>query len=118
MAGVFPTNVGFQEVTFKKRRYDLFSESINGRTQVRSLGAVRRELTITFPPMTRAQFKPVYDFIESQGGRVGTFTISVPDPTSENNNITLTVRLANDLQEYPLGVGLFYRYEVDLIEVL
>lgn len=118
MAGTFPTNVGFQEVTFKKRRYDLYSESINGRTQVRSLGATRRELTISFPPMTRAEFKPVYDFIESQNGRHGTFSISVPDPSHATNNITLTVRLANELQEYPIGVDSLYNYEVDLIEVL
>lgn len=118
MAGSFPSNVGFTNVSFGKKRYDLFSESINGRTQVRSLGAVRRELTITFPPMTRAEFKPVYDFIESQDGRHGVFTIAVPDPSHATNNITITVRLANELQEYPIGVDSLYNYEVDLIEVL
>ena len=118
MAGTFPTNVGFTNVAFKKRRYEVMSESINGRTQVRSLGAVRRELTITFPPMTRAEFKPVYDFIESQNGRLGTFSISVPDPSHATNNISITVRLANELQEYPIGVDSLYNYEVDLIEVL
>lgn len=118
MAGSFPNNVGFTEVSFSKRRYDLYSETINGRTQVRSLGAVRRELTITFPPMTRAEFKPVYDFIESQNGREGIFTIQVPDPSHATNNITITVRLASELQEYPIGVDSLYNYEVDLIEVL
>lgn len=118
MAGTFPTNVGFTDVRFKKRRYDLFSESINGRTQVRSLGATRRELTVSLPPMTRAEFKPVYDFIENQNGRAGTFSISVPDPSHATNNITLTVRLANEIQEYPIGTDSLYNYEVDLIEVL
>ena len=118
MAGTFPTNVGFTDVSFKTRRYELFSESINGRTQVRSLGANRRELTVTLAPMTRAQFKPVYDFIESQNGRAGVFSISVPDPTHATNNITLSVRLANEVQEYPIGVDSLYNYEVDLIEVL
>lgn len=118
MPGSFPSNIGFTNVSFGKKRYDLFSESINGRTQVRSLGATRKELTITFPPMTRTEFKPVYDFIESQNGREGTFTIDVPDPSHATNNITITVRLANELQEYPIGVDSLYNYEVDLIEVL
>lgn len=117
MAGTFPTNVGFQEVTFKKKHYDLMSESINGRTQVRNLGASRRELSISFPPMTKSEFAPVATFIDSQNGRAGTFSITVPDPYT-GNNITLTVRLANEIQEYPIGVDSLYNYEVDLIEVL
>jgi len=118
MAGVFPTSVGFQEVTINKKHYDVMSESMNGRTQVRSLNASRRELTITFPPMTRAEFQPVYSFIDSQNGRAGTFSITVPDPNHATNNMTLTVRLANDVQEYPIGVDSLYNYEVDLIEVV
>lgn len=117
MAGAFP-DVGFKEVTFKKKHYDLMSESINGRTQVRNLGASRRELTVSLPPMTKAEFAPIAAFIESQNGRAGTFSITVPDPSHATNNITLTVRLANDVQEYPIGVDSLYNYEVDLIEVL
>lgn len=118
MSGTFPTNVGFQEVVFKKKHYDVMSESINGRTQVRSLGASRRELTIKFPPMTRSEFQPVFSFLDGQNGRSGTFSISVPDPNHATNDVTLTVRLANDVQEYPIGVDSLYNYEVDLIEVL
>jgi hypothetical protein len=118
MAGVFPTNVGFQSVNISKKHYDVMSESVNGRTQVRSLNASRRELTVTFAPMTKAEFQPVYSFIDSQNGRSGTFQITVPDPNHATNNMTLTVRLANDVQEYPIGVDSLYNYEVDLIEVV
>ena len=118
MAGTFPTSVGYTNVSISKKHYDVMSESVNGRTQVRSLNASRRELTVTFPPMTRAQFQPIYAFVDSQNGRLGTFQITVPDPNHASNNMTLTVRLANDIQDYPIGVDSLYNYEVDLIEVV
>lgn len=118
MAGVFPSAPGFTEVRTRSQHFGFFSESINGRTQSRSLGASRREFTLVFPPMKKATFQPVHDFIESQQGHFGTFSITLPDPSNAGTDFTITARLANDVQEFSYGLGQFYTYEVDIIEVV
>lgn len=115
MAGTFPTLPKFRSVETRVRHYNLMSESINGRLQVRSLGASRREFIVQFPPMTKAEFEPIYDFILLQEGMLETFSISIPNPT-ETAYETVTVRLANDVQEFAVGVNEFYEFEVELIE--
>jgi hypothetical protein len=115
MAGTFPTEPGYRNVQTNVRHYNLMSESINGRVQVRSLGASRREFVVQFPPMTKAEFEPIYDFLLLQQGMLETFSISIPNPT-ETGYETVTVRLANDVQEFSVGVDSLYEFEVDLIE--
>lgn len=116
MAGTFPTSPGFREVETSVRHYNLMSESINGRLQVRSLGASRREFKVKFPPMTKAEFEPIYDFLILQGGMLETFSITIPNPTEASGEETVTVRLANDVQEFSLSVRMLYEFEVELIE--
>lgn len=115
MAGTFPTSPGFRSVNTSYRHYNLMSESINGRLQVRSLGSSRREFTVQFPPMTKAEFEPIYDFLLLQEGMLETFQIAIPNPTNATYE-TVTVRLANDVQEFGVGVDGLYEFEVDLIE--
>ena len=116
MAGTFPTSPGFRNVQTSWRHYNLMSESVNGRIQVRSLGSSRREFTLEFPPMTKAEFEPIYDFILLQQGMLETFDIAIPNPTEASGTETVTVRLANDVQEFAIGVDSLYEFEVDLIE--
>ena len=118
MSGTYPLTPYFQNVKYKKRHYNLMSESLNGRTQVRSLSSSRREFTLVYPPLTRAEMDTVFTFIESQDGPLGTFTISLPDPLDPATTYSLTARLADDVQEFDLGVDNLYQYEVDIIEVL
>lgn len=118
MAGTFPTSPGYTEIQTRLKHYQLKSESINGRIQVRSLNSSRREFTLQFPPMSKAEFEPIYEFIAAQEGMLETFSIAIPDPTTPGSNETVTVRLANDVQEFSLGVANFYEFEVDLVEVV
>ena len=118
MSGTFPTSPGFRNVRTRLRHYQLSSESINGRIQVRSLNSSRREFTVEFPPMTKAEFEPIYEFIAAQEGMLETFSIAIPDPTTPGSNETVTVRLMNDVQEFNLGVDNVYTFEVDLVEVI
>ena len=115
MAGTFPTSPGFRSVQTNYRHYNLMSESVNGRIQVRSLGASRREFTVEFPPMTKAEFEPIYDFILLQQGMFDTFNIAIPNPT-QGTYETVEVRLANDIQEFSVGYDGLYEFEIELIE--
>jgi hypothetical protein len=118
MSGTFPASPGFTEIRTRLKHYNLSSESVNGRIQVRSLGSTRREFTLKFPPMTKAEFEPIHEFIDSQEGTLGTFSITLPDPDSPAYAFTITARLANDVQEFSLGVDNLYEFEVDIIEVV
>lgn len=111
----FPSSPGFRSVDTRVRHYNLVSESINGRLQVRSLNSSRREFTLNFPPMTRAEFEPIFDFINAKEGSFTTFTIDVPDPDQDAFE-TVTCRFADDVQEFSVGVDGLYEFEVDLIE--
>ncbi|MDA7931784.1 hypothetical protein N9B42_02330 [Akkermansiaceae bacterium] len=118
MSGTLPTTPGFTNVTTKLKRYNLSSDSLNGRIQVRSLATSRREFTLSFPPMTKAEFEPIYEFVESQDGMLETFSVAIPDPSLPGSNETVTVRLANDVQEFSIGIESLYEFEIDVIEVI
>jgi hypothetical protein len=118
VSGSLPTSPGFASVTTRSKHYNMFSESLNGRIQVRSLASSRREFTLVFPPMTKAEFEPIYEFIDSQDGMLDTFTVDIPDPTTPGSNETVTVRLASDVQEFGVGNDFLYDFEIDVIEVI
>ena len=111
----FPTSPSYRSINTRVRNYNLSSESLNGRIQVRSLGSSRREFTVQFPPMTKADFEPIYDFIVARGGSYETFDIALENPTLATDE-TVTVRMNGDIQEFAAGVDGLYVFELDLIE--
>ena len=111
----FPSSPKYRSIDTRVRHYNLKSESINGRLQVRSLGSNRREFTLSYPPMSKADFEPIYDFIVARQGSYETFDIAIENPTNATDE-TVTVRFDGDIQEFSAGVDGFYRFEVDLIE--
>lgn len=120
MAGdfTFPSSPRFESVREKKRHYQVTSESINGKVQVRSIGASRREYRIKWPVMTRAQFATVYAFLDNLEGMLYTFDITIPNPENPSVEHTVTCRMDGPLQEYDIGVDNLVEFEIDAIEVL
>jgi len=115
---LFPSTPRFKSANEKRKHYQLVSESINGKIQVRSLGASRRSWRLKWPPMTRTEFDTVYTFLQTLNGQENTFTINVPDPLVPGSDETVTCRLAGELQEYSIGVSSFVEFELDIVEVL
>ena len=74
----YPTNPVFNAINMTSQSPTLFSETINGRQQSRKIGGQKWSFTAAYPPMTEAEFKPVWAYIVSQQGRHGTFTITPP----------------------------------------
>jgi len=114
----FPTTPAFASAKERKKHYQLVSESINGRMQVRSIGASRRMWTLSWPPMTRAEFDTIYTYLDTLQGQLNTFDISLPDPKNPSVNQTVTCRLANEIQEYEIGVDNLVQFELEIVEVL
>lgn len=66
MSGSLPTTPKFASCKVASERAVVTSTSISLRTQQRSLGGQRWRMTITYPPMLRADFAPIDAFLESQ----------------------------------------------------
>jgi len=191
MSGTYPTQPEFRAINVSSNHSNLFSETVSGRVQVRSLGGQRWSFTAQYNPMTREEFQPVFAFVMSQQGRLGSFGIVPPvvgstsgtatgtalvngataagsttvpvdgfagtikagdfikfshgkvymvtadrdgpgsidiEPALVQNvadgeemvykNVTFTMRLSNDVQEYGLNSNEYYEYEIDMIEVI
>lgn len=90
MAGIYPSTPEFQAINLKSTHNNLKSTTISGRTQVRTIGGQRWEFSAKYNPMTRAEFQPVFAFVTSQQGSLGTFTIVPPVIGSTSGTATGT----------------------------
>ena len=78
MSGAFPTSPISNGINIKSNQTTIVSTAINGRRQARQLQNQRWSMTVSFPPMTRASFSPIFAFITAQRGRKESFTYRPP----------------------------------------
>ncbi len=90
MAGTYPSTPEFQAINLKSTHNNLKSTTISGRTQVRTIGGQKWEFSAKYNPMTRAEFQPVFAFVTSQQGSLGTFSIVPPVIGSTSGTATGT----------------------------
>ena len=90
MSGTYPSTPEFQAINVSSRHNNVYSETVSGRTQVRTVGGQRFSFTARYNPMTRAEFQPVFAFVTSQQGRLGTFGIVPPVIGSTSGSATGT----------------------------
>lgn len=111
--------VGYQTVQGRVRTFNVRSEAINGRQQVRNVGGERLEWTVRFVPLTPEEADTLWQTLDNQNGGIGTFTMSLPNPRRIGGNFyqNYTVRLANDVQEYAVRNDGLIEIEIDVLEV-
>lgn len=78
MSGTLPTSPSFSTATLKHNQPTIFSTSESGKSQSRIVAGHLWEIMAEYAPMTRAEFAPIYAFAISQRGRLGSFTMSLP----------------------------------------
>lgn len=78
MSGTFPTSPKAASVSVTSLSQTLVSTTHSFKEQRRVRGGQRWMLDLTFPPMTRAEFAPIYAFIVDQRGQAETFTYTPP----------------------------------------
>lgn len=78
MSGSFPSTPVWSAVGMKSNAPTLVSETASGRMQSRKIAGQRWEFSASFPPMTRADFMPVWAFVVKQRGSHETFTVVPP----------------------------------------
>lgn len=98
MSGTYPSTPEFQAIDVVSRHNNVFSETVSGRTQVRSIGGQRFAFTAKYNPMTRAEFNPVFAFVTSQQGRLDSFTI-IPPVIGSTTGTATGIALTNGTHE-------------------
>ena len=106
MSGTYPTTPIFSTVGFRSVNYNLSSQSISGRTQVRNIGGQRFEFSAQYTRMTRSEFAPILVFTMAQRGSAETFTIVLPQISSKSGDAsgTILVNGAADIGATTVGV--------------
>lgn len=74
----YPTSPKFRTVDLKSENSSLMSETVSGKIQIRQVANQKWSFSAKYPPMTRAEFMPIYAFLMQQKGMFGTFTVQIP----------------------------------------
>ena len=90
MSGTLPST-NFNAINFKSNQRTLFSETNSGKTFRRQIQGQRFSFTVSYPPMTRADFAPIMAFIVKQRSRKENFTITLPTTFDSQGNETGTL---------------------------
>jgi hypothetical protein len=91
MAGTFPTSQGFTAINFKSNLPTLVTETNSGIVYRRQIAGQRFSFTLSFPPMTRDEFAPVYAFVMKQRTQAESFNVTPPIISSTRGSETGTV---------------------------
>lgn len=95
MSGTYPTSPGFTKIDFKEKHFQQKSETITGDVKIHRVGGSRFEFTLTYPPMTRTEFRPVLGFLADKYGMYDTFTIVLPNISYKTSDVSGTPRVAS-----------------------
>jgi hypothetical protein len=91
MSGTYPSDPIFSAVNFRSVHYNLSSQSISGRTQVRNIGGQRFEFSANYSRMKRSDFAPILAFVMSQKGMAETFQIVLPEISTKSGTASGSV---------------------------
>jgi hypothetical protein len=83
MAGTFPASPAPSSIKVGSHQPTLVSTAHSLKRQVRTRGVQRWSFELQFPPMTRAEFAPIFAHCVAQQGQFGTFSF-VPHTVSSS----------------------------------
>ena len=78
MSGTFPSSPVANSASISSQQNTIVSTTTSGRRQARQIDGQRFRMTISFPPMSRAEFAPINAFIMKQRSQLESFTYSPP----------------------------------------
>ena len=89
---------GFATVKFTSEQPILRDRTNSGRILARSIVAHRWKINITYNPMTREEFEPIYSFLLHRRGALNHFFVSLPQYRVPQNTSFATYAASNELQ--------------------
>ena len=87
MSGALP-KTNFTAINLKNNQKTLLSETDSGKTFRRQVQGQRFSFTISYPPMSRAEFAPVMAFIMKQRNTKENFTVTFPSYLNAHRIVT------------------------------
>lgn len=102
MSGAFPASPVASSVKITSTAPTLISVSHSLKRQTRSRGGQRWMMEVNYPPLTRAQFAPLWAFSAKQRGRYESFTFIPPVYGNSRGTATGTL-LVNNASGYSAG---------------
>lgn len=82
---------GFASIKFSSQQPAALSRTNSGRVTTRAIAAHNWRISITYNPMTREQFEPVYAFLQERRGRLKAFEVVLPQYNSTRSTVTSTI---------------------------
>lgn len=81
---------GFASIKFESNQPVAMSRTNSGRVTTRTVKGHNWKININYNPMTRAEFEPVYNFLQERRGRLKPFEVVLPQYNSPQTAITVT----------------------------
>ena len=76
---------GFKSIKFSSAAPVQVSRTNSGRVITRGIAGHKWSVSITYNPMTRDDFEPIYSFLLQQKGRLNPFYVVLPNQSSSRN---------------------------------
>ena len=86
---------GFKSVKFVSNSPTQVSRTNSGRVITRRMAGHRWDINITYNPMTRDQFEPVYSFLLEKNSRLNPFYVQLPQNFTSRNSAFTTYSTSN-----------------------
>ena len=84
-ASSYTAGPGFKSIKFSSKAPIQVSRTNSGRVNTRSIAGHTWKIGITYNPMTRDEFEPIYSFLLQKKGRLNPFYIVLPNQNSSRN---------------------------------
>jgi hypothetical protein len=88
---------GFASVKFSSEQPVSISRTNSGRVITRSIVAQHWVIDITYNPMTRNEFEPVYNFLMEKRGRLKPFFVVLPQYSSPRTSTSGTISVSGSI---------------------
>lgn len=103
---------GFASVNFSSQAPVQITRTNSGRTMTRGIAGHKWSIKLTYNPMTREQFEPLYSFLLEKNGRLNPFFIQLPQQATSRNAAFTTYQNSNAIDTaaaYNAGAGFMYQ---------
>ena len=88
---------GFASINITSGSPIQVSTTNSGRVTTRGIAGHKYTMSITYNPMTREQFEPVYSFLQQQNGRLNPFFVELPQQYTSRNSAFATYAASNTI---------------------
>ena len=103
-ASSYTAGPGFSKIQFSSETPVQINRTNSGRVITRSAGGHKWKITVSYNPMTRAEFEPVYTFLLQRNGKLNPFYIVLPNQSASRSSTFTSTSIEAD-GEHAAGLG-------------